>query len=288
MELCLGTVQFGLNYGISTNSQPDKQECFNILDHAMQNGINIFDTAKGYGTSEQILGKYLKNKNRSSFKIATKFSKITGTLCEFEEEINFSLKNLNLNYVDFYLLHKVESLKEESAFIGLKYLKEKGLIKKCGISVYSPEEAIEAVNSPYIDCIQVPYNVIDRRLDKVGFFKIAKEKNKIVFCRSILLQGLLLMPKEVAEQKVKNSGAIIDDYHKLCKRFNVTPLQFASAYIKQKEEIDYCIFGVDNLEQLKNNIELQRYEIPKKAIFEADELFADVNEYILDPRQWAK
>ena len=231
MKLCLGTVQFGLNYGIAENGQPKKQDCFRILDYAMQNGVDIFDTAKGYGTSEQILGEYFKNKERSSFKIVTKFSKVTGTLQEFEEEITSSLKNLNLDYVDFYLLHKVESLREQSALNGLRHLKDKGLIKGCGISVYSPEEAIEAVNNPFIDCIQVPYNVIDRRLDKVGFFKKAQELNKIIFCRSILLQGLLLMPKDIAEQKVKNSGCVIDKFHKLCEKYDLSPLQFASSYI---------------------------------------------------------
>lgn len=59
-KLCLGTVQFGLQYGINNvlDRKPDVDECFDILDYAISMGIGCFDTASVYGNAEQIIGSY--------------------------------------------------------------------------------------------------------------------------------------------------------------------------------------------------------------------------------------
>lgn len=286
MKLCLGTVQFGLNYGIARNGRPQKEDCFKILDCAMENGIDTFDTAKGYGESEAILCEYFKDKKRSEFKIATKFEKLTATKEEFVEEVESSLENLGLDCLDYYLLHKAESVNYPDTMAGLEYIKQKGYIKKAGASVYTPEEAMLALESPYIDCIQIPYNVIDRRFDKYGFFEKAIKYNKTIFCRSMLLQGLFLMDPEKAEERVKTSGAVVKLYQEFCSKYGLSPLQMAVGYMKQKKGVDYIVFGVDNLAQLKEQLDLQEIVIPNEAHLEADEIFANVDSFILDPRRW--
>ena len=67
------------------------------------------------------------------------------------------------------------------------------MILNFGVSVYNSNDAFEALYDNLYDIIQVPFNVIDRRLINNDFFRIANEKNKKVFIRSIYLQGLLLM-----------------------------------------------------------------------------------------------
>ena len=286
MKLCLGTVQFGLRYGIAKNDRPEKEECFKILDCAMANGIDTFDTAKAYGESEKILCEYFKDKKRSDFKIATKFEKVTATKEEFVEEVESSLENLGLDYLDYYLLHKADSVNYPDTMAGLEYIKQKGYIKTAGASVYSPEEAMLALESPYIDCIQIPYNIIDKRFDKYGFFEKAIKYNKTIFCRSMLLQGLFLIDPEKAEERVKTSGAVVKTYQNFCSRYGISPLEMAIGYMKQKKGVDYIVFGVDNLNQLKEQLELQKIIIPEDAVKEADELFKDVDDFVLDPRQW--
>ena len=60
-RLCLGTVQFGMNYGINNQGgQPTEESCFEMLDLAFENGIDIIDTARAYGTAELVVGDYLE------------------------------------------------------------------------------------------------------------------------------------------------------------------------------------------------------------------------------------
>ena len=282
MEFCLGTVQFGLKYGIASEKRPDGKECFNILDRAIERGIRTFDTARAYGNSEELLGEYFRGKDRKSFQIATKLE----TACGIEKALASSLKALKLDYVDFYLFHKGEMIRDEKAVEEMFRLKEKRLILKTGVSVYTPEEAMEAVKNPLIDCIQIPYNVIDRRLDNYGFFDIAEKSGKTVFCRSIFLQGLLFMNPEAGEKKLKGSGEVLEKYRKLCDRYRLSPIQFATSYIRLKKQIDYCIFGVDNAEQLEEQFKMQQTVLPEQALKDADMLFGNVDIKILDPRKW--
>ena len=74
-KLILGTVQFGLDYGINNRlGKPSKQKVFEILDYASQNEIKILDTADTYGSATELLGNY-NNSNSSRFLINTKFKK---------------------------------------------------------------------------------------------------------------------------------------------------------------------------------------------------------------------
>ena len=60
VKYCLGTVQFGSQYGIQGNRQPLEREVFEMLNFAIDRGIEIFDTASAYGESEKILGAYIR------------------------------------------------------------------------------------------------------------------------------------------------------------------------------------------------------------------------------------
>ena len=60
MELCLGTVQFGMDYGIRGQKQPSVEQAVEMLDYATQNGINTIDTANAYGTAEDVVGTFLQ------------------------------------------------------------------------------------------------------------------------------------------------------------------------------------------------------------------------------------
>ncbi|MDB4129586.1 aldo/keto reductase, partial [Flavobacteriaceae bacterium] len=73
-KLMLGTVQFGIDYGINNkDGVPSIKEVFEILDFAYNNGVRFLDTAEAYGDSQSVIGKFhLQNNNK--FKIVTKFS----------------------------------------------------------------------------------------------------------------------------------------------------------------------------------------------------------------------
>ena len=103
VQLILGTVQLGLDYGINNDvGKPSVEKSFEILDYAFNNGISILDTANAYGDSEKIIGNYMK-KTGNEFKISTKLSALNdnSNISKFiTDQINSSLELLskNINY----------------------------------------------------------------------------------------------------------------------------------------------------------------------------------------------
>ena len=120
-----------------------EQKSIKLLKFAIKNKINFFDTAPLYGDgrSEYLIGKVIKNIKRSSIKIATKGGMLPHTgfdhkhnfsIKYLEKEIHCSLKRLNTNYIDYYLLHSpdLKKINLNKIFLFSKYLKKKKINKK--------------------------------------------------------------------------------------------------------------------------------------------------------------
>ena len=135
--------------------------------------------------------------------------------------------------------------------------KKQNKILNFGVSIYNPNDAIEALNESLFDIIQVPFNILDRRLIDNDFFKIAKEKNKKVFIRSIYLQGLILMNN--SDLKNKNMDwaiPMLSELHEYSKVYKIELKSFASMAINKYVSDCYLITGVDTLNQLKENLQM--------------------------------
>ena len=294
MKYCLGTVQFGTRYGIQGNGQPQYDDVYNMLSYAVDHGISHFDTASVYGEAERILGRFIstnpeyadriliiskldpdsfKNKKSEWDKIAVKSAKE-------------SLSLLGVQRFDTYLFHNASCVYDKEAIDALCTVRNVGLTERIGVSVYSPDEAMEALMHSQIDVIQVPYNLFDRRLDKAGFFKEAKNRGITVYARSTLLQGLALMDSERLPEKVSFAKDYLVEFEKICKRFSVSKLEAAIGYVNQKEGIDYILFGVDSQEQLEEYLSFDNYRLSDEMIEQIDELFYDVPEKLVNPVLW--
>jgi aryl-alcohol dehydrogenase-like predicted oxidoreductase len=287
----LGTAQIGLDYGISNVAgKPDYATSFSIIKTGYSEGIRFFDTAQAYGNSEIILGHIFQELGVvNNVYIISKLSK-DQDLDNYENilhSINCSLKNLGVNQLWGLLLHDPQCLsmidtKIWNYFISLKNL---GVMKYFGISVYTPKEVEEAILNPYIDIIQAPCNLWDIDILNNNLFRLAERYQKLIFIRSIFLQGLLFMePKMVskrlpiAEKAAEEWEKIISDYgidrHQVCMRF----AQALNCPI---------IIGVDNGQQvIKNSF----YHYPPLSREEIEILNLKIKPYlnpnIIDPRRW--
>ena len=143
-KLILGTVQFGMGYGISNvyKKKVSENEVKEILSFAFKQRIETLDTATTYGESESILG----NIGVKRFNVITKLPKLPCNK-NFEESIlkctQQSLSNLKLEFLYGLLVHNAESMlskQGEGIYKSLVRLKEEGLVKKIGVSVYHPNE----------------------------------------------------------------------------------------------------------------------------------------------------
>ena len=287
-KFCLGTVQFGMRYGANNalGRQPTDDEVFAVLDAALGAGIQMFDTASAYGTSEDVLGRYgLAHKKAH---IVSKLAPATEARSEAVlAELRCSLHRLGAEHLFCYMLHRAEDLDRIEIMDGMRTAKECGLIEKIGVSVYAPREAMRAVQDERIDAIQIPYNVLDQRLDACSFFALAKQNGKIIFARSAFLQGLLLMHPSKAEMSVRGSAQWIERFHQIVRRYDCSPAEVAMLYVLLHPHIDYVVFGVDTPQQLRENL-----GIPERATASAlccqylRGAFSDISPEIIQPNLW--
>ncbi len=297
-RLILGTVQFGLNYGIANKSgKPSKEQVEEILLNAFDSGINALDTANAYGDSEKILGEIIsKYPKKEDIIIITKLSpKVDETTSDreiknqIEQSVHSSLSNLNLDSIPIYMLHRAEQMliKDGAVIKHISRLKEEGLINNIGVSVYTPEEAETALSIDEITAIQVPFNVFDHRLIKSGFFEKAHSKDIAVFVRSIYLQGLILMENSDVPDKLMDIIPFKNQLKEICEHSGRTVNEVAMKFPLTQEGVTGIVFGVDNLNQLKENINLyNKHSLEKPIIENILNEFNDIPEYLLDPRQW--
>jgi aryl-alcohol dehydrogenase-like predicted oxidoreductase len=290
MKLALGTVQFGLNYGV-TNQQGKVSlaEVEKILSFAKSEGITTLDTAAAYGDSEDVLGKV---KASEHFNLVTKVPELTTQSLSLTHIVKNSLSHLACNKVTALLFHHADDLLSpggQAYFNQASALKEQGLINQLGISVYRPEQVVNISQHFNLDIIQIPMSWFDQRfLTK----DIQKNLTDIeVHVRSIFLQGILLaelnsLPTYFAPFKEK-----FKCFHQYCKSLNCQPLTLALAIIHQNNFIDKAVIGCCSLAQLEQITE--HYYIAKQLVKENKGLMQNIgkklasnNEALIDPSQW--
>ncbi|MEK7116765.1 MAG: aldo/keto reductase [Patescibacteria group bacterium] len=296
-KLILGTVQFGLNYGINNpNGKPAREKSLAMLDYAWQKGIRIFDTAYNYGEAEEILGEFIKTRNLSAeIKIITKLkpnimSESHGEALDIiANNLEESLKRLNRNYVDGYLFHTPAYIYDNKTVDAMVNLKKQKLVKNIGVSIYEENDAVYAVELNKFDYIQVPYSIFDQRLNKTNFFEIAQKNNVTVFARSAFLQGLFFMSEEKIPPYLEIAKPYLKKLDKIINKYNLSRQQAALLFSCKNKDINYTVFGVDDLDQLKEDIDIaDKNKDCDNCIKELKENFVDVEKSIIFPSLWKK
>ncbi len=295
MKYCLGTVQFGTDYGIQGNGQPCKDHVFEMLSFAINNGIDVLDTAAAYGAAEDVLGDYFRTFTDKSQKVHVVSKLKPNALDNIDPECwpeiiascaKRSLETLGINSLFAYLFHNAAYIFNEKAVKAIEIVKYLGIAERIGVSVYSPEEAMKALEYPQISAIQIPYNVFDHRLDKCGFFDRAKAQGVLVFARSSLLQGLIMMDPSQLPSRVDFAEGYLKQFSEICSRHEMEPLSGAVSYVGHKPGIDYVVFGVDDISQLKEYLSIKAAHCPKKFSSEIEDTFRSVEERLVNPTMW--
>ena len=242
-KLMLGTVQFGMNYGVAnTTGKPSFETAKAILKTAYDGGVTALDTAPAYGDSEEVIGKALSELGLSGrFKIVTKIPKLPEA-CDAEkfiaESLENSLRKLRIDRAAAALFHA------EADFVCLDVLKSmvgRGLIEAAGVSLNT---AAHRDDGDAADCLQVPASLLDRRFDACF------GKGRHIFVRGAYMQGMLLMP----EEKVF-IPEVIERRRKL-EKLNLPMAELALRYLFSKPEPTSVLTGVETVEQLKENIRI--------------------------------
>lgn len=260
MEIGLGTVQFGMEYGIVDHhhGKTPPHEIKDILDFAQHNSIRLIDTASLYGDSERAIGNVLQSKDH--FKIVTKTPKFHGNVItkshqeKLVQAFDQSLNLLGQSSLYGLLMHHANDLSKANAekiFDKMFELKTQGKVQKIGVSVYAEDDIETIYNRFDFDLIQLPLNIFDQRLLENGCIQWLKSKNVEIHVRSIFLKGLLLMELfEISDYFLPVMDKIIY-YRESIADAAISPLSAAFHFIKSITEIDVAICGIHTLEQFK-------------------------------------
>ena len=268
-KLALGTVQFGLDYGITNHSgQVAIDEVKDILDYAKTNNIDTLDTAARYGNSEQVLGEVGVN----NYRIITKSTPLKNGVDRVIKGFYQSLDNLNTGQVDGLLIHNIDDVKDKrfgDLFHKLNELKEEGLINKIGFSTYTPDQVYFLLENFDFDLIQVPFNVFDTRLIEGGQLQALKKKNIEIHARSIFLQGVLLDFDNLSSYFSRWEKQF-DKYQGTVEKSGLSLLEYALNFTLNVQEIDKILVGVNSTDQLKEIVQAKKKQSSLSAFPIAD------------------
>ena len=285
-RLVLGTVQFGLPYGIANQAgQVSLAEATKIVDHAWKRGLDTLDTAITYGESEQRLGEI----GIAQWQVISKLPAVPESCTDVAEwvceSVLGSLQRLKVPRLRGLLVHHPHQLlgpQGSALYRALIAIKDEGRVEKIGISIYGPDELDTLWPHYQFDLVQAPFNIVDRRLAASGWLARLRQAGAEVHVRSVFLQGLLLMEAAKRPATFNRWEPLWQHWHRWLERQALTPLQACLGFALAQPGIDRVVVGVESLAQLQETLvsmETPAVEPPMTLVSEAPDL--------VNPSRWA-
>jgi aryl-alcohol dehydrogenase-like predicted oxidoreductase len=287
--LGLGTVQFGLEYGITNAAgKVPLDEVRRILARAEAEGVSTLDTAAAYGDSEKVVG-CLVDKD-SQFAIVTKTVPVRRSAIGDEELASIdagfrqSLSHLQRNAVDTLLVHHADDLLVpggERVYELLRGWREQGLVRRIGFSAYDRGQ-VEAVLARFpLEVVQLPVSVFDQRLVRDGTLAELQGRGIKVHARSVLLQGLLADEVPKLPPPLATFAPAMRSYREYLRHAEVSPMEAALGFVRGLPGVEVVLVGVVSERQLGECI----------AAYNANKTldlcqFACDDPQLVDPRRW--
>jgi len=253
-RLALGTVQFGIRYGIAnTAGKVDVARAREIVTRARLLGVDTLDTAVAYGDSESVLGEI----GVATWKVVSKLPPVPAGCTDIRSWVRQltgeSLERLGIARLHGLLLHAPEQLKGDSGadlYAALCSVRETGLTTGVGVSVYGPDELDALPVGFQFDIVQAPLNVIDRRLVNSGWLARLADAGVEVHVRSVFLQGLLLMHRASRPAKFLRWQSRWDLWDRWLEDASLSPVQACLAFVGSQPEVERIVVGVESAAQL--------------------------------------
>lgn len=297
----LGTVQFGMDYGINNKTgQVGFEEIVEILTSARDAGLNFVDTAPAYGTSEESIGKALAQIDGfGDYVICTKLDLPSNVEELGDKELTDlvrsrvarSIESLRIECVPLFLLHRPAHRTMRNGLVWKALLEEcsAGRIGHLGVSVdgANTEDALECIGDGDVTAVQIPFNALDYRWHAAGVFEAAKRSGTAIISRSTYLKGLLAMDVEDVPEFLSEAVPHKEFLATLASDLGITSIQFAMRYVLSLPEIASTIVGVDSAEQFRENLDVYRMgPLPEDVVKRIQARIRDVSDLVVVPSLW--
>jgi len=297
MKLCLGTVQFGMDYGIQGGHRPSAADAAAIIGEAVSGGVDAIDTAAAYGEAESVVGRFLASRPgvRDGLFLVSKFG--TDLFCgtaradfggRLADAARSSIAKLATDRLDAYICHVATAVRDDAVIEAMASVKAEGLARKVGFSVYETDEAMAAIDSGAVDFLQVPYSVLDQRMARDGVFDKASARGVEVHARSAFVQGLALMDADAVPDWLYGARRLLRDLEGLCADAGTTRRRLALAFVRRRSGISHLVFGVDDSRQLGEILADFQAPVADDVLDEAERMFADVDPRLVMPNKWRR
>jgi aryl-alcohol dehydrogenase-like predicted oxidoreductase len=256
-RLGIGTVQFGLEYGVSNRAgRPNEREVAAILVRAVEAGVGIVDTAPAYGEAEILVGRYLPSGH--ALRIVTKTPAMSVDTIDAQhgrqvlDTLAVSIDRLKVDAVHGLLVHQSDDLAKP----GWQYLadamaeaKARGWARRIGASAYDSDQLalIESRFRP--ELIQLPFNALDHRPVASGMLARLNAAGVEIHARSVFLQGLLLMTPDALPDFFAPLRRSIAGLQEKWRQGGLSALEGCLSFALQRPEIDAVIVGVNSLNE---------------------------------------
>jgi aryl-alcohol dehydrogenase-like predicted oxidoreductase len=295
-RLAVGTVQFGLPYGVANRTgQPSFKQVCEILACAVENGATTLDTAATYGESESVLGRALREIGaQDQVTIVSKVRHLKTMGQEHTPEniehwirgsVVSSLERLGIDSLPVCLFHDTIDVAHMDSLLALK---AEGLVQHVGASLVKPDQMEMVLSTAGVEAMQIPMNMVDQRIRRSGALGKVADAGMAVFVRGVYLQGLLLMPEEeimpVLHQVVPVRRALKD----IADEAELTMAEMALRYGLSLPGVTSVLTGVETVEQMESNARIAaRGSLPPEVVQAIDRAVPDLSEtIILSPWLW--
>jgi len=285
MDLILGTAAIGSNYGIANEKlTQSKSSALEILATSMSSNVIRLDTAPQYGRAEEFIGSY--HQSNSKFKVYSKIplgSEVSPKRAL--ESIRTSLQTMRIQKLAGVYFHSTSYLLEmnpKDVLQTIKAIEESQMVDAIGVSVYGLNE-LERILEDFhaINLIQVPENIMDRRLINSQLILDSKKYGKSYFIRSIFLQGLLLMRQQDISKQEFEVRAGLEKLLQFSRNLGVDPIDICLSYADLISWADSLIVGISRGHQLKRILNYKKVDLSKAQL--PTPFTIDVS----DPRNWS-
>lgn len=260
-EISLGTVELGLDYGVPVGGEhlrPPEERAAHLLNRALDLGVNFIDTARGYGASEEVIGRALKTR-RKEYILATKLAPIKETELNDREarekvkgSIVESLRALQTDVIDVLQIHHtpVEVVQSGRIVEAMKEAQREGLVRFVGASTYGAEAPLAVLEDGRYDTLQVAYSAVDRTLeDKV--LPLAQRQDVGVIIRSVLLRGVLTHRYTFIPDQLSELRSAIGQLNELVGGEVESLPELSYRYVLANPAVGTALVGTSRLDELE-------------------------------------
>lgn len=280
-DFTLGTANLGMTYGVTNKREFDPEISGQVIDFALQAGVESFDTAPDYGMAESVLGA--KINAHPSVKVVTKIPKMP--TYSFDNVYNSLLNSIEkIGVKSFYgiLFHDPDAYKIEQLNNLSKEILNTGITEKIGFSAYSVEELIEGKKkNPIWNLFQISENIADQRKYSSPELLNISESGNIIQVRSAFLQGILLLDEEAIKSDFPEYFFVVSHLQKIAKYHQVTALDLCLSYMDRIPWSQSTIIAANSKNQLTDILNYSDIELSYKE-------FPTLPPHFLDPRKWKK